>query len=235
MACTPWLHPRAARDSKASRPPGARACGGSTDTRHALPCSHRTIAKNTRSPPPGHATGLGENPRDRTRERQEGRAPKGQRETENRNERGLCGKVEGRLGVRRLSSLPRVATYPHRCGHRTVAKTHGHRRRTTDPLRRVRYFDAETNKRLKFLTNNFLLPALTNAEIYRSRWQVELFFRWIKLHFANSEVLRHRRERREDLDLDRRLRLCASRDRAQEVRAGGESVPNPTDSQRHSF
>ena len=37
MACTPWLHPRAARDSKASRPPGARACGGSTDTRHALP------------------------------------------------------------------------------------------------------------------------------------------------------------------------------------------------------
>ena len=51
-----------------------------------------------------------------------------------------------------------------------------------DPLRRVSYFDAETNKRLKFLTNNFALPALTIAQIYRSRWQVELFFRWIKQH-----------------------------------------------------
>ena len=51
-----------------------------------------------------------------------------------------------------------------------------------DPLRRVSYFDARTNKRLKFLTNNFALPALTIAEIYRSRWQVELFFKWIKQH-----------------------------------------------------
>ncbi len=51
-----------------------------------------------------------------------------------------------------------------------------------DPLRRVSYFDAQTNKRLQFLTNNFALPALTIAEIYRSRWQVELFFKWIKQH-----------------------------------------------------
>lgn len=51
-----------------------------------------------------------------------------------------------------------------------------------DPLRHVSYFDAETNKRLKFLTNNFALPALTITQIYRSRWQVELFFRWIKMH-----------------------------------------------------
>jgi Domain of unknown function (DUF4372)/Transposase DDE domain len=51
-----------------------------------------------------------------------------------------------------------------------------------DPLRRVSFYDAETNKRLKFLTNNFVLPALTIAQIYKSRWQVELFFRWIKPH-----------------------------------------------------
>ena len=51
-----------------------------------------------------------------------------------------------------------------------------------DSLRRVSYFDAATNKRLKFLTNNFALPALTIAEVYRSLWQVELFFRWIKQH-----------------------------------------------------
>jgi hypothetical protein len=51
-----------------------------------------------------------------------------------------------------------------------------------DALRRVSYFDVETNKRLKFLTNNFVLPALTIAQIYKSRWQVELFFKWIKQH-----------------------------------------------------
>ena len=44
------------------------------------------------------------------------------------------------------------------------------------------YFDAETNKRLKFLTNNFTLPALSIAQIYKQRWQVELFFKWIKQH-----------------------------------------------------
>lgn len=48
------------------------------------------------------------------------------------------------------------------------------------PLRRVRYFDAEKDLRLTFLTNNFLLSALTVAQLYRARWQVELFFRWIK-------------------------------------------------------
>jgi Domain of unknown function (DUF4372)/Transposase DDE domain len=51
-----------------------------------------------------------------------------------------------------------------------------------DALRRVSYFDEETNKRLKFLTNNFALPALTIAQIYKSRWAVELFFKWIKQH-----------------------------------------------------
>jgi hypothetical protein len=51
-----------------------------------------------------------------------------------------------------------------------------------DALRRVSYYHVETDKRLKFLTNNFVLPALTIAQIYRSRWQVELFFKWIKQH-----------------------------------------------------
>ena len=51
-----------------------------------------------------------------------------------------------------------------------------------DPLRKVSYYDAETSKRLKFLTNNFTLPALTIAQIYKQRWQVELFFKWIKQH-----------------------------------------------------
>src|SRR3989440_2713980 len=51
-----------------------------------------------------------------------------------------------------------------------------------DALRRVSYLDLGTRKRFKFLTNNFTLPALTIAQIYKSRWQVELFFKWIKQH-----------------------------------------------------
>lgn len=51
-----------------------------------------------------------------------------------------------------------------------------------DPLRYVSYVDLENEKRLQFLTNNFALPALTIAQLYRARWQVELFFKWVKQH-----------------------------------------------------
>jgi len=51
-----------------------------------------------------------------------------------------------------------------------------------DKLRRIHFYDNETNKRLIFLTNNFTLSAFTIAQLYRCRWQVELFFRWIKQH-----------------------------------------------------
>jgi len=48
------------------------------------------------------------------------------------------------------------------------------------PLRRIAYYDAETDKRLVFLTNNFNLAAQTIARLYKCRWQVELFFKWVK-------------------------------------------------------
>ena len=51
-----------------------------------------------------------------------------------------------------------------------------------NPLRRVKFKDAETGKTLVFLTNNFALPAMTIARLYKYRWQVELFFKWIKQH-----------------------------------------------------
>lgn len=60
-------------------------------------------------------------------------------------------------------------------------------------LRRIKYVDPDTNKRLVFLTNNFALDALTIAKLYKCRWQVELFFKWIKQHlriktfFGNSD------------------------------------------------
>jgi len=51
-----------------------------------------------------------------------------------------------------------------------------------DPLRRIAFYDIERQRRLVFLTNNFTLPALTIARLYKCRWQVELFFKWIKQH-----------------------------------------------------
>jgi len=51
-----------------------------------------------------------------------------------------------------------------------------------EKLRRVRFFDLATQKGFTFLTNNFVLPGATIAQLYRSRWQVELFFKWIKQH-----------------------------------------------------
>ena len=80
-----------------------------------------------------------------------------------------------------------------RIGYRVVDKTTGLRsdqtialqgpRTSQDypmPLRRVSYYDADTNKRLVFLTNNFTLDALMIAKLYKCRWQIELFFKWLK-------------------------------------------------------
>jgi hypothetical protein len=50
------------------------------------------------------------------------------------------------------------------------------------PLRRIRYHDGDTHKSFIFLTNNFVLPSLTIAQLYKARWRVELFFKWIKQH-----------------------------------------------------
>ena len=65
----------------------------------------------------------------------------------------------------------------------TVRTTGVHSAHTyPDKLRRVSYRDPESGKTLTFLTNNFTLPALTIARLYKRRWQVELFFKWIKQH-----------------------------------------------------
>ena len=69
-----------------------------------------------------------------------------------------------------------------RSDHTVILASPGSARAYPDPLRRVTYCDPETGKRLKFLTNNFALPPLAIAQIYKKRWAVELFFRWIKQH-----------------------------------------------------
>jgi transposase len=63
-----------------------------------------------------------------------------------------------------------------------VLGTAGSARNYPDTLRRVRFVDPETNRRFIFLTNNFELPAFTITQLYKSRWRIELFFKWIKQH-----------------------------------------------------
>lgn len=67
-----------------------------------------------------------------------------------------------------------------KCDQRIKLKTVKGKKDYPGVMRRVSYVDATTEKRLVFITNNFYLPAIKIAEIYKSRWQIELFFKWIK-------------------------------------------------------
>jgi hypothetical protein len=86
------------------------------------------------------------------------------------------------LDCRRVYSHPVDKSTGLQCDQTVVLDGPATRKHYPDQLRRIRFFDAENDKRLVFLTNNFTLPALSIAELYRSRWQVELFFKWIKQH-----------------------------------------------------
>lgn len=83
---------------------------------------------------------------------------------------------------RRLYSHPVDKTTGLR-SDQTVALTGFYARKDyPDKLRRIRYYDAENGRYLVFITNNFSLPALTVTKLYQCRWQIELFFKWIKQH-----------------------------------------------------
>ncbi len=74
-----------------------------------------------------------------------------------------------------------------RSDHTVILTSFGSASVYPDALRRISYRDGETQKRFKFLTNNFMLPAHTITQIYKSRWAVELFFKWIKQHLRIKE------------------------------------------------
>ena len=84
--------------------------------------------------------------------------------------------------IQRRYSHPVDKTTGVRSDHTVILTAINSVKAYPDQLRRVSYLDVKTRKRFKFLTSNFLLPALTIAQIYKSRWQVELFFKWIKQH-----------------------------------------------------
>jgi hypothetical protein len=84
--------------------------------------------------------------------------------------------------LQRRYSHPVDRTTGVRSDHTVILTAIGSATVYPEALRRVSYLDVETRRRFKFLTNNFTLPAVTIAQIYKSRWQVELFFKWIKQH-----------------------------------------------------
>jgi hypothetical protein len=84
--------------------------------------------------------------------------------------------------LRRRYSHPVDLSTGVRSDHTVVLAAAASRRHYPDPLRRIHFYDAEQDRSLRFLTNNFDLPALTICLLYKSRWQVELFFKWIKQH-----------------------------------------------------
>jgi transposase len=84
--------------------------------------------------------------------------------------------------LQRQYSHPVDKTTGVRSDHIVILTAIGSAKAYPEQLRRVSFFDVKTRKRFQFLTNNFTLPALTIALIYKSRWQVELFFKWIKQH-----------------------------------------------------
>ena len=86
------------------------------------------------------------------------------------------------MDARRISSMPADREHGVICDQRVVLNGYLTSRHYPESLRRIRYKDPDTGNTLIFLTNNAALPALTIAALYKQRWRVELFFKWIKQH-----------------------------------------------------
>ena len=91
-------------------------------------------------------------------------------------------RAKGNFRFERLYSRPVDKSEGVQCDQIIVLHHFYAKKDYPEKLRRIRFYDTEQNRRLVFLTNNFSLPALTIAKIYKCRWQIELFFKWIKQH-----------------------------------------------------
>ena len=102
-------------------------------------------------------------------------------------------RTKAKVGLKRRYSRAVDFATGLRSDHTVVLTTASAHKHYPGPLRRVRFHDPDQDRTLLFLTNNFDLPALTIAQLYKSRWKVELFFKWIKQHlrikafYGNSE------------------------------------------------
>ena len=91
-------------------------------------------------------------------------------------------RAKSNFQCKRRYSRPVDKTTGLRCDQTIMLTGVNSKKDYPETMRRIVYRDAKTGKRYVFLTNNFVLPALTIAQLYKARWQIELFFKWIKQH-----------------------------------------------------
>ena len=100
-------------------------------------------------------------------------------------------RAKRRVLLRRRYSRPVDRSTGLRSDHTVVLASAESRKHYPEPLRRVHFYDDEHDRTLWFLTNNFDLPPLTICLLYKSRWQVELFFKWVKQHLRIKKFYGH--------------------------------------------
>jgi hypothetical protein len=137
-------------------------------------------------------------------------------------------RAKSNLQFRRLYSHPVDKTTGLRCDQTIVLTGFYSRKDYPAKLRRIKYRDAETGKVFVFLTNNFSLPALTIAKLYRHRWKVELFFKWIKQH-----LFWHHRQCSQNSGVDRSVRICTGSHHQKEAQPGCQPLHNSTNFECH--
>jgi hypothetical protein len=98
-------------------------------------------------------------------------------------------RAKTRMAYRRRYSHPVDRSTGVRSDQTIVLTFENSARGYPDAMRRIRFYDAEKERSFVFLTNNYSLPAVTIAELYKSRWQVELFFKWIKQHLRIKKFI----------------------------------------------
>jgi hypothetical protein len=135
---------------------------------------------------------------------------------------------EANLQVRRRYSRDVQRSTGLICDQTVVLTVFYSRQGSPDPLRRIRFKDPASGKTLIFLSNNFTLPALTITKLYRCRWQIELFFKWIKQHLRIKAFF-GTSENAVKSDMDRGVGLRAGRHRQETVAHICQPLRNPTD------
>ena len=145
-------------------------------------------------------------------------------------------RAKNNLDARRVYSRPRDPANGILSDHIVRLGGAHSRKRYPEFLRRVRFRDPQTDRVLVFLTNHMDFDALTICNLYKSRWHIELFFKWIKQHlrikrfFGTSE-----KRRQQPPTLDRRVRLCPDRDHPKEARTRYPTLQNATGPLRHAL
>jgi Transposase DDE domain len=132
------------------------------------------------------------------------------------------------MDARRVYSHPVDRATGLICDQRVMLNGFYSAKNYPEHLRRIRFKDPESGKALVFLTNNTTLPALAIAALYKSRWQIELFFKW-KATPAHQALPRYQRERRQKSDLVRSSHLCADRHRQKGTETRCVALHLPTD------